>query len=408
MTINLAKYEGYPGLIKRLIRGLYLAYEPAMVKTQDKTADQLKFEREFELLYDRTFHDIVHNHSFNAKKEVKASRELDFNLKKGIPILVTLLTTTNVTFELMGAKLFGYLLFVLSIIWTCLSVFKINFSKSNTSTDTDEVIRKSLYDDNIAEHHLMSVLWQLQTQKKQVLIVFDELDKIEKTQEVLPVINGLKLLLLSGLASFFVIAGQGFYYEYERSGFKDDRVISSLFSKNIHIPFLKYTALKRYCQSLLSDDTLQNDAIINDHFDELILASRRIPRKLVNLIRDRVRWKGAQAFLSFDRDPLILERETRLLRTLTRVMDNRLPEITANPVQISFYIAQIHLWINKMRRFDEARFKMSEVIDEANYEYKFPKTYTAPLWAVGSLLTDELLEDAILQIHHYDDERIGV
>lgn len=404
VTINLAKYEGYPALIKRLIRGLYLAYEPTIVKTQDKTADQLKFEKEFKLLYDRTFHDIVHNRSFNAKKETRASRESEFDLKKAIPILVTLLTTSNVTFGLMGSKIFGYLLFVLSLIWTCLSVFKLNFSKSDTSTDTDEVIRKSLYDDNIAEHHLMNILSQLQTQKKKVLIVFDELDKIEKNKEVLPVINDLKFLLLSGLASFFVIAGQGLYYEYERSGFKDDRVISSLFSRRIHIPFLKYTALKRYCQSLLSDDKSQNDATINDHFDELILASRRIPRKLVNLIRDQVRWKDAQAYLSLNRDPLILEKETRLLHTLTRVMDNRLPEITVDQVQLSFYIAQIHLWITRMKRFDELRFKMSEVIDEASYEHKFPETYTAPLWAVGSLLTDELLDDAILQIHHHDDE----
>lgn len=404
VTINLAKYEGYPGLIKRLIRGLYLAYEPAMVQEQDKASDHVKFEKEFKLLYDRTFHDIVHNRSFNAKKEVKTSQESEFDLKKAIPILVTLLTTTNVTFNLIGSKFFGYLLFVLSLIWTCLSVFKFNFSKSDTRTDTDEIIRKSLYDDNIAEHHLMSVLSQLQTQKKKVLIVFDELDKIEKTKEVLPVINDLKFLLLSGLASFFVIAAQGLYYEYERSGFKDDRVISSLFSRSIHIPFLKYTALKRYCQSLLSDDKLQNDTTINDYFDELIFASRRIPRKLVNLIRDRVRWKDAQAYLSFERDPLMLEKETRLLHTLTRVMDNRLPEITANPVQISFYIAQIHLWITKMKRFEEARFKMSEVIDEASYENKFPETYIAPLWAIGSLLTDELLEDAILQIHHHDEE----
>jgi Cdc6-like AAA superfamily ATPase len=406
VTVNLAKYEGYPGLIKRLIRGLYLAYEPGMVNNQNKTDDQLKFEQEFKLLYDRTFNDIVHSRSFNAKKEVKASHESEFDLKKAIPILVTLLTTTNVTFGLIDSKFFGYLLFVLSLIWTCLSVFKINFAKSNTKTDTDEIIRKSLYDDNIAEHHLMSVLSQLQTQKKNVLIIFDELDKIEKTKEVLPVINDLKFLLLSGLASFFVIAGQGLYYEYERSGFKDDRVISSLFSRSIHIPFLKYTALKRYCQSLLSNDALHNDATINDHFDELILASRRIPRKLVNLIRDRVRWKDSQAYLSFDRDPLTLEKETRLLRTLTRVMDNRLPEIAADEVQISFYIAQIHLWITKMKRFDEARFKMSEVIDEASYARKFPETYIAPLWSVGNLLTDELLEDAILLLHHHDDEEV--
>ena len=48
VTINLAKYEGYPALIKRLIRGLYLSYEPTSVKTKDKTADQLKFEKEFD------------------------------------------------------------------------------------------------------------------------------------------------------------------------------------------------------------------------------------------------------------------------------------------------------------------------------------------------------------------------
>jgi Cdc6-like AAA superfamily ATPase len=406
VTLILAKYEGYPALIKKLIRALYLGYEPRLAAAQEKNEEQVKFAREFKLLYDRTFHDIVHNRSYNTKKESKVGREAEFDLKKALPILLTLLTTTNLAFGVLGTKALGYLLFIFSIAWTCLSVFKISLSKNNNTTDSEEITRKSLYDDQIAEHHLLAVLSQLQTQKVNVLIVFDELDKIEKTKEVTPVINDLKFLLLSGLASFFVIAGQGLYYQYERSGDKDDRVISSLFSRSIHIPFLTYAALKAYCKALVSNEELRNDTTINDHFDELILASRRIPRKLVNLIRDQVHWKDAQAYLSFDHDPAKLEKETRLLHTLTRVMDTRLPGITSDPVQLSFYIAQIHLWIIKMKRYEEARFQMSAVIDEPAYQGKFPETYIAPLRAVADLLTDELLEDAILQIHHHDDEDV--
>ncbi|HEY4195938.1 MAG TPA: ATP-binding protein, partial [Mucilaginibacter sp.] len=158
VTINLAKYEGYPVLIKRLIRALYLAYAPANANTAEKTEGQVKFDSEFKLLYDRTFHDVVHNRSFNNKKESKANRETEFDLKKAVPIALSLLMTTNLAFDLIGSKLLSYLLFILSLVWTCLSVFKVNLSKSNTDTNTEEVTRKSLYDDNIAEYHLMVIL----------------------------------------------------------------------------------------------------------------------------------------------------------------------------------------------------------------------------------------------------------
>jgi Cdc6-like AAA superfamily ATPase len=403
VTINLAKYDGYPVLLKKMIRALYLAYEAREPSDSPKTKEGLQFDQEFKLLYDRTFHEVVRNHTLNTKKESKKGTEAEFDLKKVIPIVLTLLSTTSLTFNLIDYKILNYFVFILSLAWTCISVFKFNWSRSQDDLEIEETARKSLYDDNIAEHHLLTTLAQLQQQGIKVLIAFDELDKIEKTEEVLPVINDLKFLLLSGYASFFVIAGQGLYYQYERSGLLDDRVISTLFSKSIHIPFLKYAALKRYCLELVSDEGQRSDVLVNDHFDCLILASGRIPRKLVNLIRDQVRWKNAQAYLTLEEDQINLNKETRLLHALTRIMDNKLPDITTDQVRISFYIAQIYLWVIRMKQYNEARFQLSAVINEPAYQGKYPDTFIGPLWAVGELLMDELVKEAILKVYHPDD-----
>lgn len=404
--LNLAKYEGYPVLLKKLIRALYLAYETRLVLKQP-SEDNREFINEFKLLYDRTFHDIVNTHSLNVKQGLKRATEVEFDMKKIIPLFVVLLSGVNLTFEILGSKGFGFLMLMLSLLWAGVSIFKFNWSKNQEKNNTADISRKSLYDDNIAEHHLMSVLTKIRDQNIKVLVAFDELDKIEEIKDVLTVVNDLKFLLLSGLANFFVISGQALYYSFAGSAFEDDQVISSLFSKSIHIPFLKSSSLKRYCLELINDDSLRKIPLVNSYFDGLILSSNRIPRKLVNLIRSQIQWNNSQAFLRIQEDSYLeLENESVLAYAVNRVVDHQLTGITGNNVQLDFYISQIHIWIAKMRLYQDIRFLMSTIIDQKSYEGKVPPHYIAQLWSVGDLLTDELLEQDILKIYHSDDHEV--
>jgi Cdc6-like AAA superfamily ATPase len=405
VNINLAKYEGYSAIIKKLIRALYLKYD-IYNADKEQTTDILKLNKEFELLYDRTFHDIVNSHIVNSKKENKTSSEIDLDLKKTIPIFLSLISATNLAFDFLNSKAIGYIFFIISLAWACVSSFKLNFTKTTTGSDAEELSRKSLYDDGIAEHHLLSILKNLQANNINVLISFDEIDKIQSKEEVDKLINDLKFLLLSGSANFFIIAGQTLYYEFEKSVFRDDQVISTLFSKSVHVPFLKYATLKKYCIDLIEDDTVKSNPLVSDFFDSLILTSGRIPRKLVNLIRAKLLWKNEQAFIAIDEeDGQHLKNETELLHSLTKIMDNELPGIASNAVQLDFFIAQIHLWIAKMKLYTSVNFFMSEIIDIKSYENLYPGTYVAQLDALGELLTDELTQQKILKVKHYDEEQ---
>ena len=410
ININLAKYDGYSTLIKNLIRQLYLQFEVFNSTKTLAEEDQL-LNVEFKLLYDRTFNDIVNSYIVNSKKERKISSDLEWNLKKLIPIILMIICATNLSFDWLSSKILGYVFFLLSLIWACITSFKLNLSNSKNDATTNELSRKSLYDDGIAEHHLLNVLQKLQKQGFKVLIAFDEIDKIQDITEVKGVISDLKFLLLSGYANFFVIAGQALYYEFEKSAYEDDQVISSLFSKNLHVPFLKSATLKKYCFGLMLDEHTDHMAeILTDldagiYFDTLILASGRVPRKLVNLIRANLMWKEKQAYLNIDNTDLPrLEKESKLADLLVKVMDGKLPDIARNKVQLDFFIAQIYLWILKMKEYTAGNFLMSAIMDIPSYQDKYPQSYIAQLTPLKVLLIEEMLEQNILQEKRSNDD----
>ncbi|MEB0301534.1 ATP-binding protein [Mucilaginibacter sp. 5C4] len=406
VNINLAKYDGYSTLIKKLIRELYIQFETFNIDKTLSDKDQL-LNTEFKLLYDRTFNDIVNSHIVNSKKERKIATDLDLNLKKLIPIILIFVSATNLSFDWLSSQILGYLFFIASLIWACITSFKLTWSNAKNDSTTNELSRKSLYDDGIAEHHLLNILQKLQKQGFKVLIAFDEIDKIQDIQDVKGIISDLKFLLLSGYANFFVIAGQALYYEFEKSGYEDDQVISTLFSKNLHVPFLKFATLKKYCFGLMSDESQKSDHLANIYFDTIISASSRVPRKLVNLIRANLLWKEKQAYLNIEEgDERRLQKESEMGELLAKIMDSKLPDIAKNKVQLDFFIAQIYLWIVKMKEYNDGRFLMSTIMDIPSYKDKYPETYIAQLIPLKVLLIEEMLEQNIIQEKRSDDHEV--
>lgn len=404
VSINLAKYDGYPTLVKKLIRELYLQFSAFNNGKTLSDKDQ-QLDTDFKLLYDRTFHDIVNSHIINSKKERKISTDFEWNLKKLLPVFLVWVSATNLSFDWLPSKVASYLLFVGAFIWTCLTSLKLNFSKSQNDSSTSETSRKSLYDDNIAEHHLLHILQRLQNQGYKVIVAFDEIDKIQTTEAVKNVISDLKFLLLSGHANFFVIAGQLLFYEFEKSDQKDDQIISTLFSKHLHIPFLKASTLKKYCNSLIFDDNQKSEMLVNVFFDSLILRSSRVPRKLVNLVRAHLLWNENQAYLNIPDDELRwFQNQTALADALIKLMDNRLPGIARNIVQLDFFIAQVYLWVIKMKTYSDGSFLMSVIMDIPSYKDNYPDLYIAQLVPLKTILIEELLEQNILMEQRSSDD----
>ena len=397
LNISLSKYEGYPILLKKLIRHLYIEYTNLV---KEEKIEDTELSEKLGLLYDRTFNDISFKHSEVKKGSSKFNTELSFNLKKVLPLIILGLSALNLNIDILNNTFSKYTLFIGSLIWSLLNAwnFKLSFSKERFKAI--EKIRKSLYDDEIAEHHLFEVLEDLQSKNLKTVIIFDELDKIGDTKKVEEIIKDLKRLLLSGYANFFVVAGQGLYYQLEKSNLIDDPVLSSLFSKTVHIPFLRYSALKRFCIKLVKDDNLIKEDNLNLFFDSLILESCRIPRKLSNSIRSKLIFEQDNAFLILDETSIDkLKLDSKYLEITGKIMDSDLPKITKNKAQLDFFISQIHIWLKKIMMYTENRFRVNEIVAEEKYDIKnYPSVYVSQLTPLCKLFFDRLVEEKILKV----------
>lgn len=398
VTINLARYDGYPRLIKNLIRQLYLKYEASPASKNKINAEMSK---QFQLLYDRTFHDIVNSKLTQTKKEDKIEHKLELNWKKVVPYFFILLGGMGLAFGITS-NMIGLLTLAGGVLWSMIGNWTTTGTDTGVDSESTDLSWKSLYDDEIAEHYLFGILKELQDKGIKVLLAFDELDKLETKEEITKLVNDLKPLLLSGLTRSFVIAGQSLFYDYEKSAYQDDRVISTLFSKMIHVSFLKNAALKKFCFGMVKDDTAKQSALLDHFFDAVILKSSRIPRKLVNLISDKLQWDKEQAYIELsEEDEPKLEIASALLGVLANVMDRDLPPLTNNPVQLDFFIFQIHLWLFKIQQ-TSAYFKMGSIIDDESYK-QFPEQYRNRLRAVADVLTDGLLQAGFLKLKVNED-----
>ncbi|HEX8195607.1 MAG TPA: ATP-binding protein [Pyrinomonadaceae bacterium] len=400
ISLSLAKYESYPVLLKKLIRQLYLGFVKTTEYNQRKNEVDGLVDK-FSLLYERTFNEITETKKDESKSEKSFSIETTFNLKKIIPpIVLILLSVTDLAFSIFQIPYISYVIFTASVIWLGISTLDIKSKYSKNKTATAELLRKSLYDDEIAEYHLIEILSELKKSNLNVIIVFDELDKINSVEDVQKIIHELKSLLLSGLANFIVISGQGLYYQLEKSHTLDDPIISSLFSKTIHVPFLHYSSLKKYCLNLVENDEQKKDPILNNYFDALILKSGRVPRKLSNIIRNKIHWEQQSAYLIIDEENReFYEFEANILSIINKIVDGDLPKITEDEVLIDFFIAQIHLWLYKIQPFKglPTQFTISEIIEVTKYkEENYPKNYINQLSSLCELFFDRLVEQNIL------------
>lgn len=424
VNLSLIKYDGYTNFLRKLIRQLYLAYiNSPLYLSEEKNKEDLKLE--FSLLYERTFAEITGTQKSEIKIENKNSYELKFDFKRALPFLFTFisgifllvqpqfsynflfwikvvlvsLNILNSNYQVVFDNVIALILFCASLVWATLSSANLVKSYNKNKTSSDEFFRKTLYDDEIAEYQLLKILKAFKEFKQTTVITFDELDKIESVEETIKIINDLKSLLLCGYANFVVIGGQKLFYEFEKSHMIDDPVISSIFSKIIHIPLLSYSSLKKYCFNLLINEKETKSNSVNCFLDSLILESRRVPRKLSNIIRNKLLWSKDKAFLEInDNEINSLELDSILVNILSKIIDNDLPNITNNKVLIDFFISQLHLFLRKIRVIKNVQYTISDIFKEEEYNNNdYPDSYIAQLKPLCELLLDRLVENKILE-----------
>lgn len=401
VKMSLSKHENYNILLRKLIRHLYLAYIQTLHYEKSKE-DVSDFSNSFTLLFERTFNEITFAKSQEEKKDQKRALDVVIDLRKLIPIIFTAISGWNLFLNVFSIRWeLDVLFFIASIIWF-LSTIKFSYSKNHSATNLDLISRKSLYDDEISEFHLLGILRKLKEQKVNVVIVFDELDKIDDLEKINTVISELKFLLLSGLAHFIVVSGQTLYYQFEKSFYKDDAVMLSLFSKTVHVQLLKIFTLKQYILGLILNNELKENSILNQYIDSLILQSRRIPRRLSNIIRNLIIWDNNEAYLEINETAEMYKADSKFCHLLNGIIENDLADYSSNRPEIDFYTSMLHLYAFKIKLQKGNKFESDTIVklvQEEAYDLKtHPKSYFIAAQHFCKSMLDKLVDAGLLNL----------
>lgn len=351
-NISFAKYDKYSLILRKIIRALFNNFIESKSYESLNVANK-EFVDRFSLLYKRTFSDI---NFLNNKRKIKSWTSLfkfTLNIKYLISLIVLLclsfsnIITTFIYTDL--AQFISIFVLALTIILILFETIDFKFLREVKKEISEEENSKTFYDDEIAEHYLLEILTELKNHNVKIVFVIDEIDKIENLEKIKDIINDLKALLLSGLGDFIIIAGQKLYYVLLMSYSEDDPVISSLFSKSFHVRLFNYATLKNYFYNLIDDSTNKSSELLSLYIDSMILESKRVQRKLVNLIKTNEIWENNEAFLEVKEEyKNKYETDSKILFILNKIIDNGLVGAGNDEVLTDFLTSQLHVWIHKM------------------------------------------------------------
>jgi hypothetical protein len=395
-------------LLRRIIRRIYLS-----ISDQDNAKNCLKnYEREIleelEDLYQRTFYEIGESAKRTQTKESAVEAKLTANMKK-IVMTITLFVFAVLTAkfetltwllnlskknlferitidELIYSAPISYLLYIIYI-FAKDSSLKITQSKKNKGLYESSI--KRLYDDDIAEDHLWRTLGKISKTRLKLVFIIDELDKIEDDNDLQSLIRALKPLMLSGLASFILVTGQTLYYKFHSIHTSDDAILASLFSKSIHVPLLSVEQFRKLFSNMYISTEGASEDQIKKLVDSIILESNRIPRRFYALIRQKLCWEEAKAYIRLEQESeKIFETHSRLLAAIQFVEQDLIQPQCKEGIK-DFFISQLHLMVQRMLASGGAPFSRKAVC-----ETEKDKLTLSPEWYLPKLnkFADSLLD----------------
>lgn len=377
--LNFSKYQSHSLVLRKLIREIYLTLSSRKIYKEIKDKELVS---NIELLYEHTFHEVYSSSNVKKIKELTGKLEGNVDLKdmsKNLfPIIPLVFSSLDIFFGFIPSFsiILNLIILIVSICWLVINIFKIKIEFQKKYATIEELNRKSLYDDEIAEYHLNYILERLKKEGIKIIFVFDELDKIENEDEMIKIISDLKPLLLSDLASFIVISGQKLYYKFIMSSVLDDSIMTSIFSKNIHIPLSANISLEKLFNSyVINTEDLNNELVIK-YRDSLILDSYKTIRRFINLVLENIIWEANIAYLHIDEnDEHSYNTDSIILKTLMEIIEKEIDDIDYDDGIKDFLTYQLFIWIKKMKFKGSAYFTSNDIF---NFEEDYSEMY--PTW----------------------------
>ncbi|WP_026106384.1 ATP-binding protein, partial [Clostridium saccharoperbutylacetonicum] len=402
--LNFSRYEDYSLVLRKLIREIYMTFlnnenYKEIEKKDRELVDSMK------LLYERTFFEINNTSNRKMLTELDMKLESSFSIKdifeKLGPSMAVIFAGVNLSFDFIPnvIKYFNIFLLFGSLVWFIYQSFKLNSYFEKKKTVISELSIKSLYDNEIAEFHLKNMLKDLELQDIKIVFVFDELDKIEKDDEMEKLISDFKPILLSGLASFIVISGQKLYYKFSNANILDDSIMASIFSKSIHIPLTINETLENLFSFYISDPTNLENELLKLYRDSLILNSNRTVRRFINIIIQDLTWQDGKAYLLIEEENIkVYKTDSIILNILNEVIEANIEDSQYDAGIKDFLAYQLFIWIKKMKLKGKVYFAFVDIFNfDENYPEIYPMWCKTPLKDLCNNLIKSLLENNLLE-----------
>lgn len=375
--VNFTKYKSQNYLLRKLIRAIYQSLIEAKYKhvLENLVAKETKLAKEaqtlvlLERLYDQTFNEVSDSQQILGEETEERRIEVDFWLFFSFS-LISLLSLSNIIYTWITSDIIPtVIILIASSVAAIREAISIKSYWSKKNVFTKDFQRKSMYDDEISDFHFNTLLDKFSSNEIKLVFVLDELDKVG-ADEVDPLINEMKPYLVSGKASFIVVAGQSLYYKYKSAQTEDDAVISTLFSRIVHVPLQSIEAFKNIFDGLINKGRTDNPPSpeYQTFLDYLIFQSKRVPRRFVNLIREKINWQDSKCIIVDDSSAEY--RTASIIITAINNIDNEEVAVSFSEGARDYVIMQLYLKAEKIlsMRLGDQVFTQYELLTKGQKE----------------------------------------
>lgn len=352
--VNASTYTTYPVFLKRVIREIYLKY----------TEKYREAPENIRLTYLHTFYNMTDRISSGEKEENRGTKKWGVQCTFYLEKLIQMICEQGVLVTLLSYIIWGPITGCIGLLIVILAMgigsfefsFKGSKSKENIKQKESATFIETLYDDEIAEYHFFHALEMIRKQeKKQIVFVIDELDKIEKEEALERLFFELKPLLLSGYGNFILIAGR-MMDDYLSSGIdQEDSVISSIFSSEIYIPLATVDELKVFWEHFDKTSTE------TDYVNSKILASKGVMRKFINEIVRDIEWEDGKPCIEIldDKESGYSGKMINIIKKFEEIFHENDDE-----KQRDRYLFQLYDWIDALEKKKTGTINVQEILND--------------------------------------------
>ncbi|MFJ7818996.1 hypothetical protein ACIQYX_24600 [Bacillus toyonensis] len=391
-------------LVRQLVTSAQEDEEAAKIlDTKPDLRDELK------VLYKRTFAQVNNMTKETDTDTTTISRTSNLSNTFIIMSIISLALVSNVIWNLILSFDLKYATGVMAIISILTTVYTYQRSSITENKSQKEIEVKTLYDDEIAETRLIGYIQRLRELGIKVIFTLDELDKIENNDQLDTFIGELKPILISGEATFILIAGQNLYYRLKKTLSVDDAVLPSIVADTYHIPLPKAEYLiQLFSNNICLNET--NNSVYKHYLDSIILKTKRNPRKFINTLRNKVEWDKTQ----FPPKPYIkissknakaFKRDSKILECIERIASNLETgerDLEHPSSQRDFLISQLHILAEQIKAKGISPFQLEDLLTlDEHIKSQLPKSYIDEL---NSIIDKFLNIMKISGILFYDSE----